>query len=494
MSNSIMIQGTCSNAGKSIIAAGLCRIFFQDGYMVAPFKSQNMALNSYVTKDSLEMGRAQAVQAMAARIEPDVRMNPILLKPNSDTGSQVIVNGLPIGNMDFKKYKVHKKNLIPIINNAYKSLSKEFDLIVIEGAGSPAEINLKKDDIVNSYIANITDSPVLIVGDIDRGGVFSHLIGTLELLSTKEKERVKGFIINKFRGDEQFLKPGLKFLEKRSGKKVFGVVPMIKDFKLPDEDSVEFKRSIGKNKFDDNYSINIALIDLPHISNFTDFDPFKYDKEVNFYVAENTKEVDNADIIIIPGSKNVIGDADYLKEKGFYKKLKDLSDKKFIIGICGGYQILGKAIFDPESIESNKKMIDGIGLLNIITTLENEKILKQVNGYCTFKNINIFGYEIHHGISNINESSFMVDEKNNVLGCINKNKNIWGTYIHGIFDSNDFRMHLLNNVLKKKKIALIKNLQSFNLEHEFDRLAEILRKNVNMKLIYQTISIKKRKK
>ncbi len=489
MAKAIMIQGTSSNSGKSIITAGLCRILFEDGYKVAPFKSQNMALNSFVTEDFLEMGRAQVVQAYACKLKPDARMNPILLKPNTDTGSQVIVNGKPIGNMNFYEYSSIKKDLKKVIKNAYDSLADDYDVIVIEGAGSPAEINLKDKDIVNMHTAKMASAPVIIVGDIDRGGVFASFVGTIELMEDSEKDIIKGFIINKFRGDISLLKSGIYMLEKRTGKKVFGVIPMIKDFKLPDEDSVEFKKRVGKGGYDKNKDINIALIDLPHISNFTDFDPFDYESGVNLYIVDDPADLKNADIIIIPGSKSVISDALYIKEKGFFKEIKNISEKKTIIGICGGYQILGNTISDPDSIESSQKKIEGTGLLNIETTLDKEKNLKQVSAKCIDNNTSVTGYEIHHGNTISKESKFIIGDDNKELGCINKNKNIWGTYIHGIFDNNDFRRDILNKIRLKKKLKPAYKTKNYNIDLELSKLAVILRNSLDIKSIYKIIGL-----
>jgi adenosylcobyric acid synthase len=489
MAKAIMIQGTSSNSGKSIITAGLCRLLFEDGYKVAPFKAQNMALNSYVTEDFHEMGRAQVVQAYACKLKPDVRMNPILLKPNSDTGSQIIVNGIPIGNMDFYQYNSIKDDLKKVIKDAYESLADDYDVIVIEGAGSPAEINLKDKDIVNMHTAKMASAPVIIVGDIDRGGVFASFVGTYELMDDSEKEIIKGFIINKFRGDITLLESGIDMLEKRTGKKAFGVIPMIKDFKLPDEDSVEFKKRVGKGGYDGSKDINIALIDLPHISNFTDFDPFDHEPDVNLYVVDDPADLKNADIVIIPGSKNVIGDALYIKEKGFFEALKNISNEKTIIGICGGYQILGNTISDPDSIESNQKKIEGIGLLNIETILNKEKNLKQVSAKCIENEASIIGYEIHHGNTIIKDSKYITGDNDKDLGCINKNKNIWGTYIHGIFDNNDFRRDILNKIRITKKLKPMDKTDNYNIDLELSKLAAILRNNLDIKSIYKIIGL-----
>ena len=335
MSKVIMIQGTMSNAGKSLIVAGLCRIFKQDGYRVAPFKSQNMALNSYITKEGLEMGRAQVMQAEAAGMEPSVHMNPILLKPTNDVGSQVIVNGEVLGNMSARDYFAYKKKLIPDICKAFQELEKQADIIVIEGAGSPAEINLKKDDIVNMGMAKLVDAPVLLVGDIDRGGVFAQLLGTLMLLEEEEKERIKGLIINKFRGDKTILDPGIEMLEERGKVKVTGVVPYMQ-LSIEDEDSLSAQL---ENK--ETGLIDLAVIRLPRISNFTDFNVFEQLPDVSVRYVTSVKELGNPDMILIPGSKNTIGDLQWMRQNGLEAKIKKLSGQIPIWGICGGYQMLG---------------------------------------------------------------------------------------------------------------------------------------------------------
>jgi cobyric acid synthase CobQ len=488
MAKSIMIQGTCSNAGKSIIVTGLCRIFLEDGYSVTPFKSQNMALNSFVTEDNFEMGRAQVTQAYACRLKPDVKMNPILLKPSSDTGSQVIVKGKPIGTMNFRKYKAQKNDLIPIIRDCYEELSRENDIVVIEGAGSPAEINLKEDDIVNMHIAKMTKAPVLIVGDIDRGGVFASFIGTYELLDKFEKEITKGFIINKFRGDPSLLQPAINFTEKKTGKKIYGIVPYLNNIRIPDEDSVEFKKSVGKNIYNSNKEINIALIDLPHISNFTDFDAFHKEKDVNFYAVNHPDKINDADIIILPGSKNVIGDLQYLKKMGFDKVITSLSKKnKMIVGICGGYQMLGNNIEDPHTLESNTGNEKGLKLLSLNTILEKEKSLSQTQAICKGAEIKITGYEIHHGNTDSDEKPFILNNKNEVIGV--KKGNIWGTYLHGIFDNNELRRHVINIVRGQKKLKPLPVVDSYNLDIEISKLADILRKSLDLKKIYKLMGL-----
>ena len=375
----IMIQGTMSNVGKSVIAAGLCRIFTKDGYRVSPFKSQNMALNSYITKDGLEMGRAQVMQAECCQKEPESDMNPVLLKPTSDVGSQVIVNGKPVGNMKAREYYSYKTKLIPDIKAAFTRLSKENDIIVIEGAGSPAEINLKENDVVNMGLAKMVDAPVLIVGDINPGGVFAQLKGTLDLLEDDEKDRVKGFIINQFRGDVSLLKPGTDELTKRTGKEVLGVIPYL-DIDLEDEDSLSKRFEKGGKGL-----IDIAVIRLPHISNFTDFNIFSQVPEISVRYVSKANELEGADMIVLPGTKSTISDLRWLKENGLDKAVKKAAGKGCVIfGICGGFQMLGLLVEDPEGIEGTDEnggsKEEGLGLLDIKTVMTSEKIRKQFVG------------------------------------------------------------------------------------------------------------------
>jgi cobyric acid synthase CobQ len=490
MAKAIMFQGTASNVGKSIIAAGFCRIFLEDGYRVAPFKAQNMALNSFVTEQGLEMGRAQVTQAKACRIKPDVHMNPILLKPSAGTGSQVIVMGKPAGHMNVQTYTDFKKKLRTVVKDAYEFLNSQYDIIVIEGAGSPAEVNLKKDDITNMHVAKLTKSPVIIIGDIDKGGVYAHFAGTFDLLDQEEQNLTAGFIINKFRGDKTQLEPANDFIQHRTQRKIFGVVPWIQDLKLPDEDSVEFKKRLGKKKSFDKKSINIALVDLPHISNFTDFDPLEEDPDVNLFVTDKPGDLTGADMIIIPGSKNTTWDMRYLQEKGFPDALKQCTDKgKMIIGICGGYQVLGKKIIDPGAVESREKEVDGLGVLDLTTVMAEEKHLTQVTALCIEEDLPVKGYEIHHGQSQVNETPFLVKTgTKEILGCKNSSGNVWGTYIHGVFDSKPFRDYILNKIRLKKNLPVPQNHRDFNIDEELSRLASILRESIDIDAIYHLLS------
>ncbi|MBR0469615.1 MAG: cobyric acid synthase [Clostridia bacterium] len=475
MAKRIMIQGTMSNAGKSIIAAALCRIFKQDGYSAAPFKSQNMALNSYITKDGLEMGRAQVVQAMAAGITPTVEMNPILLKPTSDKGSQVIVNGTARGNMTAAEYFKRKKELVPDIMKAYNALCEKYDIIVIEGAGSPAEINLKENDIVNMGMAEMADAPVLLVGDIDRGGVFAQLYGTVELLEKNERDRIKGFIINKFRGDVSILKPGLDMIENLTGIKVVGVVPY-GDFKIDDEDSLsERLTSEGGGEID------IAVIRLPRISNFTDFSVFEFIDGVSVRYVQNVRELKNPDMIIIPGTKNTIADMLWLRECGLEAAIKKY--KGIVFGICGGFQMLGKSITDTANAEGGGA-VRGMELLPIETEFKQEKTRSQVSG--TIENVSgvlsalngmeYEGYEIHMGVSGKND-------------VIVSEGNIYGTYVHGIFDK--CAADVVKCICAQKGIDF-ENIKSVDIdalrERELDKLADLVRGSVDMEMIYKIMN------
>lgn len=486
-----MIQGTSSDAGKSLIATGLCRIFSRKNLLVVPFKAQNMALNSYVTADNREMGRAQVTQAIASFKEPDVRMNPVLLKPSSDTGSQVIVKGTARSVMNFSEYKKLKVELKEIIHQCYTELASENDVVIIEGAGSPAEINLKKDEIVNMHVARLAQAPVLIVGDIDRGGVFAHFIGTWELLDPDEQKMVKGFIINKFRGDASLLQSAIEYVEERTGVPVLGTVHMLEDLNIPDEDSVSFKRAVGKKRYNPKSDINIALIDLPHISNFTDFDPFLDDGDVNIYTVNSPDHIGSPDMIILPGSKNVIGDLLGLKNSGYTKIISDAVDKgTMIVGICGGYQMLGKRINDPNHLESSVTSSEGLGYLEIETTLDREKKLSQTKAYSPLCDQELSGYEIHHGVSKVSgskEKPFVLNKEGEVIGV--RRGKVWGTYLHGIFDNNEFRREILNEIRLSKGTKTAKVTHEKGLDDELNRLADHIEHSLDMNRIYTIMGI-----
>lgn len=488
MAKAIMLQGTMSNAGKSFLCAALCRIFKQDGYSAAPFKSQNMALNSYITRNGLEIGRAQAMQAEAAGIEPSVLMNPILLKPTTDMGSQVIVNGEVRRNMRAADYFKYKKTLIPEIEAAYRQLAKQYGIIVIEGAGSPVELNLKSDDIVNMGMAKIADASVFLVGDIDRGGVFAQLLGTLSLLEQDERERVKGLIVNKFRGDISLFADGVKILEEKGKKPVVGIVPYL-HCDIEDEDSLSEKLL---NKTADE--IDIAVIRLPRISNFTDFDVFGQFKNVSVRYIEKCSEFGDPDMIIIPGSKSVISDMKWLRESGIEAAVKrNAFGGTPIFGICGGYQMLGKLISDPYSTESGGEIL-GIGLLDMKTVFHTEKTRTRVSGIVTADGgdfpalcgAHADGYEIHMGETVGIEKPLLKLSDGRTDGAYKNN--IYGSYLHGFFDSEEVVGVIINAISERKGIAAEKTInRSEYKERQYDLLADGVRKSIDMQKIYAMI-------
>ncbi len=484
MAKCIMIQGTMSGAGKSLLAAGLCRIFKQDGYKTAPFKSQNMSLNSFITSSGHEMGRAQVVQAEAAGIAPDVRMNPILLKPTTDVGSQVIVNGTPQGNMRAMEYYRRKREYIPAILEAYNSLSAEYDIIVIEGAGSPAEINLKQEDIVNMGLAKLVDAPVLLVGDIDRGGVFAQLYGTVALLEPEERERVKGVVINKFRGDKKILAPGLEMLENLCGVPVAGVIPYTYA-DIDDEDSLtdRFRRNRIQKLVD------IEVIRLPRISNFTDFTPFERYENVSLRYVERPADLLQPDMVILPGTKSTISDLLWLRQSGLEAAIQKLAAKgTLILGICGGYQMLGKTISDPEQAESGGiTQIGGMGLLDMETVFREQKVQTQVKGsfhsiegrLSALNGLCYEGYEIHMGRSGGTQLPLF------------GGGNVYGSYIHGIFDAPGICGAVLKSICENKGVDF-NTLGTFDLkkykEQQYDMLADTVRAGLDMDYVYRVLN------
>lgn len=430
----IMVQGTMSGAGKSLLCTALCRIFRQDGWHPAPFKSQNMALNSYVTRDGLEMGRAQVVQAEAAGIEPDVRMDPILLKPETDTGSQVIVNGLPRGRMGAAEYHRYKKRLIPEVLAAYEGLAAEHDLIVIEGAGSPAEINLRDGDIVNMGLAELVDAPVLLAGDIDRGGVFAQLYGTTALLEASERDRIRGLIVNKFRGDPEILRPGLARIEALTGIPVLGVVPYLR-VDLDDEDSLSPRLGrVGTGE-----GVDIAVIRLPRISNFTDFAPLEAHPQLDVRYVDRPERLGRPDLLILPGTKSTLQDLLWLRRTGLEEAVARLARSGTpVLGICGGYQMLGELVEDGEGIEGGPRELEGMGLLPARTVFEPSKTLEQVRAVVTGGPLDgaaLEGYEIHMGRTQTWGPAFCRLEDGREDGC--RQGSVQGTYLHGIFESGE---------------------------------------------------------
>lgn len=529
MAKAIMIQGTMSNAGKSMLAAGLCRIFRQDGYRVAPFKSQNMALNSFITREGLEMGRAQVMQAEAAGIEPSVLMNPILLKPTNDVGSQVIVNGEVLGNMSAREYFAYKSKLVPEVMKAYETLDRAYDIIVIEGAGSPAEINLKADDIVNMGMARRAKAPVLLVGDIDRGGVFAQLVGTVMLLEKEEQDLVKGLIINKFRGDKTILDPGIAMLEERARKPVVGVAPYLQ-IELEDEDSLT-ERFAGSREVG---LIDLAVIRVPRISNFTDFNPFERMPGVSLRYVSHVAELKDPDMILLPGTKNTMEDLLWMRQNGLEAAIKKAAAAGTpVFGICGGYQMLGETLSDPLGVEAGGT-IQGMGLLPMDTVFSGEKTRTRAGGrfegiggiFGGLEGVELEGYEIHMGTSKPcpgREDAVCQSGKGGqeaepaglrrdtqgvrcagTLTCITDTSasgrgrradgmwkdNVYGTYVHGIFDREEVADGVIRALGQKKGIDTADmtgmDYQAFK-ETQYDLLAAELRKHLDMEAIYRIL-------
>ncbi len=505
MAKTIMLQGTSSNVGKSILTTALCRIFLQDCYRVVPFKAQNMALNSYVTKDGGEMGRAQVAQAEACGLAPIVEMNPVLLKPTGNSCSQVIVMGKPLGNMTAAQYHTgYATTALDTIKGCLDTLHRDFDVIVIEGAGSPAEVNLKANDIVNMRIAKLAPAPVLLVADIDRGGALASVVGTLELLEPEERDLVKGIIINKFRGDIKLLEPALTFLAAKIGKPVLGVIPHIEKLGIDDEDSVALEE---KQNINSTADLDIAVIRLPKISNFTDFDALARESDVNLRYIGQGESIGKPDLIIIPGSKNTIEDLQYLKQQGIAEEILRLNKNGIpVIGICGGYQMLGQEIHDPEHTESSFDKVAGLGLLPCITTFASDKITHQVSSYChrhSFLGMNLSaenlsGYEIHMGRTTFCEpviTAFTISERSGQAvqfadGAVRQDGMVMGCYIHGIFDNDSYRIALLDTLRTRKGLEPLADRTSNTQykEHSYNRLADIVRSNLDMKTVYRIMS------
>lgn len=485
----IMVQGTMSGAGKSLLCAALCRIFAQDGYRVAPFKSQNMALNSFVTRDGLEMGRAQVVQAQAAGVEPDVRMNPILLKPSSDTGSQVIVGGEVRGQMSAADYFKMKRQLIPDILAAFNSLSEDVDIVVIEGAGSPAEINLKADDIVNMGLAKLVDAPVLLAGDIDRGGVFAQLYGTVALLEQEERARIAGLVINKFRGDVEILRPGLAMLEEKTGLPVLGVVPYL-HVEIEDEDSLSERLNANRAV----KPLDAAVIRLPHISNFTDFMPLEQHELLGVRYVQRARELGRPDLVILPGTKNTMEDLLWLRQNGLEAAALKLAHAGTpILGVCGGYQMLGQTLDDPQGTESGRPMaLSGLGLLPTRTVFDAQKRRMQVRAAAQgelFGGARLTGYEIHNGRTAVGGAPFCVLEDGTPEGCVNRN--VFGTYLHGLFDSGELTGALVRMLCARKGISPTQTQMMSMADYrqqQFDLLADGVRQALDMGAVYRAIN------
>jgi adenosylcobyric acid synthase len=501
-----MVQGTGSHVGKSVLVAALCRIFRQDGYKVAPFKAQNMALNSFVTRQGGEMGRSQVVQAQAAGVEPDVDMNPVLLKPTADTSSQVIVHGRPIGNLSASAYHLDYVNKVwPAIVESYERLKQRYEIIVLEGAGSPAEVNLQERDVVNMRPAHLAAAPVFLVVDIDKGGALASVVGTLELIKPEDRPLVAGVIINKFRGDHQLLQPALDFLEKKTGVPVIGVIPYF-FFKIPEEDTVNYDLRPARRA---EQLLEIVVLYLPHISNFTDFDPLEAEPDVHLRYVRPGEEIGQADLLIIPGSKNTIGDLEQLQKNGWDKEILRLAKKGTpVVGICGGFQMLGKKIYDPARVESLRGKADGLGLLEVATIFNPEKTTWQAKGDVlgggslleAAKTQKVTGYEIHMGEtcrgSGVPPAFQLWREKNPgepvFDGAVNEEGLIFGTYLHGLFDADTFRRTFLNQLRARKGFAPLLQQHEFlkSQQRAYNNLARLVRENLNMAYIYQLLGLK----
>jgi adenosylcobyric acid synthase len=460
-----MVQGTSSSVGKSVLVAGLCRHFANMGLRVAPFKSQNMALNSFATAEGGEMGRAQVVQAQACRIEPSVEMNPILLKPEADHRSQVVVMGKVLGRYEARDYYAQKLRLLEVVEGALHQLRSKYELVLVEGAGSPAEVNLASHDIANMRIAELADAPVLLAADIDRGGVFAALLGTLELLEPSQRARVQALVINKFRGDRALLEPGLDFIAERTGKPVLGVVPFVPELGLPEEDSVALEGCAGHGP--------IAVVKLPHISNFDDFDqlPVRY--------VTHPEELGGAAAVILPGTKSTVGDLAWLRERGLAEAIQQSSVP--VIGICGGFQMLGRRILDPLGVESTESEIDGLGLLPVETAFAPEKVTVQATGESLQDGHALTGYQIHMGQTRLldNARPFARLSDGSLDGAVHGRAS--GTYLHGLFHNREFRRSWLASL----------GLTDVQVDRAdpFDRLAAVLAESLDMQLLHSIVGL-----
>lgn len=486
----IMIQGTMSGAGKSLLCAALCRIFKQDGYKVAPFKSQNMALNSYVTRNGMEMGRAQVMQAEAAGIEPDVRMNPVLLKPSSDIGSQVIVLGEVRGQMTATEYYEYKNSLMPEVMKAYNELASENDIIVIEGAGSPAEINLRENDIVNMGMAEAAGAPVLLAGDIDRGGVFAQLYGTVKLLTEDEQKRIAGLIVNKFRGDIDILAPGLKMVEEKTGIPVLGVIPYIR-VDIDDEDSLA-PRLNAKSEVK---PLDIAIIRIPRMSNFTDFAPLEAHEVIGARYVQSAEELHNPDMVIIPGTKSTMDDLLWMRQNGIESAIQKLASSGTpVLGVCGGYQMMGEKLQDPHHIEGDLEEMHGMGLLPTETTFTQIKTRTRLTADVKakeFEGAKLDGYEIHMGESIVKGDPFLTLENGKDDGCACGTN--FGTYLHGLFDTGELTEKLVKYLCDRKGIEYSEAApisHSAYVEKQYDILADGVRAAMDFDKIYKIMGLR----
>jgi adenosylcobyric acid synthase len=498
-----MFQGVASNVGKSLLTAALCRLLARRGFRVAPFKAQNMALNSFVTADGKEMGRAQVLQAQACGMAPDVRMNPVLLKPTSNVGSQVVVMGSPVGTMDVHRYLAFKSEAWKAVTRAYESLAGEVDVMVLEGAGSPAEINLRAHDIVNMRMARHADARVLLVADIDRGGAFAALAGTMSLLTPSQRRRVAGFVLNKFRGDPSLLASAMEFLQRRTGRPFLGVVPMLEGLQLPEEDSVSFRQGSvpGVRRGNEKVApsdIDIVVLDLPRISNFTDLDPLVQEPGVCVRAVARVEDFGEPDAVIVPGSKNTLHDMAHLRREGFVRALSGhVARGGTVVGLCAGLQMLGDVVEDPLGLEEGGTM-EGLGLLPLATELVRGKTLRRVAGRVEAAldstTPEVAGYEIHHGVTRPTRKDgdgadpvpTIRDGDGKVVGWGRRDEGggvrIWGTYLHGVFDADGFR-HGFLQVLRKAKGLPSRKGAVYGTGPELDRLADAVAAHLDVEAI-----------
>ena len=499
----LMVQGTMSSAGKSLMVAALCRIFKQDGLRVAPFKAQNMALNSFATRDGREIGRAQAMQADAAGVDVTVEMNPVLIKPEADAFAQIVVMGKPWARLPAGEYMRRRSELWAIVTHALDALRAQYDVIVIEGAGSPAELNLKRGDLVNMAIAKYARAPVLLVGDIDRGGIFAQLIGTHSLLDADERALIQGFIVNKFRGEPRLFEDGVKILEERSGVPVLGVMPFVRDLQIADEDSVALDEMPRAGRA--NAPLDIVVMRLPHLSNFDDFDPLRAESDVSVRFVDRVEDVREPDLIILPGTKTTIADLKFLRARGLADRVGELARAGTpVLGVCGGYQMLGQTILDPARVESSETQVAGLALLPVVTTFAAEKQTVRARGNVTAnhglfaetRGLEIAGYEIHMGRTQVTgEALLHVTARGETAtadadGATDASGWIAGTYFHGLFDNDNLRHALLANLAARKNFARGASAR-FDRAAAYNRLAQVARLNLRLAAIYRLIGVER---
>ncbi len=496
----VMIQGTGSSVGKSFIVTGLCRLFAQDGFRVAPFKAQNMSLNSAVTPDGLEIGRAQAVQADAAGVEPEVEMNPVLLKPEGHRTSQLVAMGKMRGKLQAMDFLTRKKRLWTVVADALDNLRQRYDIIVVEGAGSPAEINLRSGDIVNMAIALHADAPVFLVGDIDKGGVFASLYGTVELVAKLERELIKGFIINKFRGDVELLKPGLDMIEDLTDVPVAGVLPYLTDVYVPEEDSPRMARVSDRDVH--SGTIDIAILALPHMANFDEFDPLARRDGVRLRYVRRSSELGRPDLVIIPGSKTTVDDLTALRESGLEEGVRrHLEDERPLVGVCGGMQMLGSSIHDPDGVESDQPVVQGMGILDIDTHFVSDKTTTRTQGAIVgntglldgASGLDFAGYEIHVGVSDSRGEANPVMNPHDggpPVGFVDASGRVLGTYVHDLFKNDEVVDRILRNVASMRGLDGSYGTDDFSQDAEYDRLASYLREHLDVGLLYTSMGIR----